>query len=488
MRYRFAVLIAIASLGRAQEARPHPCEVRGVRGGALCATLPVWENREARTGRRIELNIVILPALNKDHAADPLFLLHGGPGAAATELAPAYARHPLRKRRDIVMVDQRGTGGSHRLQCDFFGDPPDLQRLVAGEFPLDQVRECRERLEKIADLTQYTTAVAMDDIDEARQWLGYAKINIWGGSYGSLAAQVYLRRHEASVRAVVLQGVLPADELAVLHHALAGQRAIDILFEKCRTDAQCNAAYPHLHEDFAAMFQRVREGAEAVVHDADGRVTRVRPGVEALAEGIRHRLYGDTGNALAGMIHRAAAGNLGPIVQAAVDAQLALDRQLANGLLLSVSCAEHIPYITDEMAARETAGTFLGDLRIREQQAACAQWVRGQVPPDVHTPVRSNVPVLLISGNRDPVTPPSFAERVAKQLPNSLHVVFPEASHGGEGECGRDLMTAFIERGSVQGLDTSCVTARETSFPIVAAAAGIVMVALVIWIQRRRKW
>ncbi len=486
MRFRAVVLIAMAGLGRAEEARPHSCEVRGVPGKALCATLPVWENREAKTGRRIELNIVILPALNKDHAADPLFLLHGGPGAAATALAPAYARHPLRERRDIVMIDQRGTGGSHALQCDFYGDPPDLQRIVTTQFPIEQVQACRERLAKIADLAQYTTAAAMDDVDETRQWLGYSKINLWGGSYGSLAAQVYLRRHEASVRAVVLEGVLPADELAVLHHASAGQRAIDILFERCRAEAECNSAYPHLPEDFAAMFQHVRDGAETVVHDADGRSAHVRPGVGALAEGIRHRLYTDTGNALAGMIHRAAAGNLAPIVQAAVDAQLALDGQLAMGLLLSVSCAEHIPYITDAMAASETAGTFLGDLRIREQQAACAQWVRGQVPEDVHTLVRSNVPVLLMSGNRDPVTPPSFAERVAKQLPNSLHVVFPEASHGIAGECGSDLKTQFIERGSVQGLDTSCVTARKANLPTIAGAAGVVMVALVIWLQRRQ--
>jgi pimeloyl-ACP methyl ester carboxylesterase len=144
-------------------------------------------------------------------------------------------------------------------------------------------------------------------------------------------------------------------------------------------------------------------------------------------------------------------------VQAAIDAQIALDQQLALGLLLSVSCAEHLPYITDEMAARETAGTFLGDLRIRSQRAACAQWVRGDVPPDVHAPVKSKVPVLLLSGHRDPVTPPSFGERVAANLPNSRHIVFPEASHGVQNQCGRDLMAAFLERGTVQGLNTSCV-------------------------------
>jgi pimeloyl-ACP methyl ester carboxylesterase len=481
-----AALLAAALPACAAEARPHACEVAGVAGEALCATLPVWENRDAKSGRRIDLNIVILPALSNDHAPDPLFLLHGGPGAAATDLAPSFARHPVRERRDIVMIDQRGTGGSNPLQCNFFGDPPDLQRLVTSEFPVDQVRACRQRLEKIADLTQYTTAIAMDDIDEARRWLGYGKIDLWGGSYGSMAAQVYLRRHEAGVRAVVLEGVAPVDELIPLHHAAAGQRAIAILFDKCRAEPQCNTAYPHLREDFAAMFQRVRDGAEVTVHDRLGRSARVRPGVEALAEGIRHRLYGDTGNALAGMIHRAAAGDLAPIVQAAVDAEIALDSQLAEGLLLSVSCAEQLPYITDAMAARETSGTFLGDLRIRDQQAACAQWVRAPVPPDVHTLVRSNVPVLLISGYRDPVTQPSFAERVAQQLPNSRHLVFPEASHGGTGACGRDLIARFIGRGSAQGLDVSCVTARAASLPMASGAALAALVALVVWVQRRR--
>src|SRR5262249_29408914 len=144
----------------AGESRPHPCEVRGER--ALCATLPVWENRTTKSGRRIELNIVILPALEKDHAPDPLFLLHGGPGAAATDLAPIYFRHPARRRRDIVMIDQRGTGGSPPLACDFYGNPPDLQRLMTSECPLDQVRACRDRLAKSADLTQYTTAIAVD--------------------------------------------------------------------------------------------------------------------------------------------------------------------------------------------------------------------------------------------------------------------------------------------------------------------------------------
>jgi hypothetical protein len=275
--------------------------------------------------------------------------------------------------------------------------------------------------------------------------------------------------------------VAPADELLVLHHAAAGQRAIDLLIERCRAD------YPHLREDFNAMVERVRQGAEVVVHDREGHEARVRPSVEVLAEGIRHRLYADTSDALARMIHGAASGDLAPIVQAAIQAEIGLDNRLAMGLLLSVTCAEHIPYITGEMAARETAGTFLGDLRIRDQQSACAQWVRGEVPPDVHTLVCSRVPVLLMSGYRDPVTPPSFGDRVASQLANSRHVVFPDASHSGGGECERGLMTDFIRRGTVQGLDTSCVAPGRRASGLKKIAGGIAVGLTVLALGWRRR-
>ena len=444
-----------ARTARCEEVRPHPCDAPGA-GRALCATFPVWENRTAKSGRKLDLHVVILPALQANRLPDPLFVLDGGPGAAATRLAPVFARHPVRARRDIVLIDQRGTGESNRLDCDFYGDPPDLQRLMTSEFPLQQVRECRQRLEKVADLTQYTTSIAVDDFDEARQWLGYEKINLWGGSYGSRAAQEYVRHHESRVRSAVLEGVVPPDEFLPLHHAWAAQRAMNIFFDRCRTDGACRSKYPHLAEDFLRMFERVRVGAEVTVRDTTGRSVRVRPSVLQLAEGIRHRLYGDTGDALAGMIHQAAAGNLAPVVEAAIEAELSL-QGLADGLLLSVSCTEDIPYITDAMAARETAGTFLGELRIREQRAACAEWTRGAAPRDIHEMLRTQVPVLLISGYRDPVTPPEFAERVAAKLANKLHVVFPNGAHGGEGACGRNLVTDFVERGSAVGISLSCV-------------------------------
>jgi pimeloyl-ACP methyl ester carboxylesterase len=452
----------------AVESKPHACQVQGITDDVLCATFTVWENRDRKSGRKIGLNIVVLPALGTDRVSDAIFILHGGPGAAATDLASGLARfRALRARRDIVLVDQRGTGGSNPLDCDLYGDPPDLQKMTGSSFRVEAVRACRERLAKIADLGMYTTAYGMDDVDDVRKWLGYDKINVWGGSYGTVSAQVYLRMHGSHVRSVVLASVAPVDELIPLHHAWAGQRAVDILFDKCRADADCNAAYPNLREEFRAIFDRVRKGVEVEIRSPDGQTVRVRPSVSAFAEGIRHSLYYDDGRSFPAMIHRAASGDLAPMIEKGIEANLNLHKILSTGMNLSVTCAEDIPYIDDATLARETANTFLGDLRVQEQRAACREWVRGTVPSDVHQLVKSDVPVLLISGERDSVTPPSFAARVAKQLPNSLHIVFPEASHGNWGTCGNRIWADFIDRGTVQGLDVSCVSAQKpTKFVI----------------------
>ncbi|MFL6235240.1 MAG: alpha/beta fold hydrolase, partial [Thermoanaerobaculia bacterium] len=213
----------------AVEVKPHPCRVPNYDQEVLCATYPVWENRETRRGRKIGLNIVILPALGPDKQPDPIFELGGGPGDAITQIAGFEARSELRQKRDIVLVDQRGTGRSNRLQCSFYGEPADFRRAARELFPPEAVRRCRARLEKVADLSQYTTFAFADDLNEVRQWLGYGKINLNGGSYGTNMAQVYWRLHPETVRSVVLVGVLRLKSYIPLAHAYAGQRALDLL-------------------------------------------------------------------------------------------------------------------------------------------------------------------------------------------------------------------------------------------------------------------
>jgi len=468
-------LIGTALLGAprtpvpAVEVKPHACRVDGISKEVLCATYPVWEDRDRKAGRKIGLNIVILPALDADKPSEPIFFFHGGPGAGATELAPGLSvSQALRAHRDIVLIDQRGTGGSNPLDCDVYGDPEDLQKVVGDTFPSEAFRACRERLEKIADLRMYTTAPSVDDVDEVRQWLHYDMINVWGGSYGTISAQVYMRRHGASVRSALLASVAPVDELIPLHHAWAGQRAVDEIFQKCHADAACEVAFPHLREEFQTIFDRVRKGVDVEVHDRAGGTVRVRPSVSGFADGLRHSLYYDDGASFPLKIHRAAQGDLAPLVQTAIDAEISLRRRLSMGMNLSVTCAENVPFIDDATLARETANTFMGDLRVKEQRAGCKAWVRGPVPADVHELVHFDAPVLLISGGRDSVTPPAFAERARKYMPNSVHVVFPESSHGNWGACGARIQVAFFERGAVKGLDVSCAAAQKPTKFVVA--------------------
>ncbi|HEX3555405.1 MAG TPA: alpha/beta fold hydrolase [Thermoanaerobaculia bacterium] len=191
---------------------PHPCKVPGLNEEVRCASYAVWEDRAAKKGRKIGINVVILPAKGPDKAPDPLFFFGGGPGQGIAGEAPGLAESPARQKRDVVLVDQRGTGRSNPLDCELWGHPLDLRQAAGDVFPIAAVRACKAKLEKVADLRLYTTPLAMDDVDEVRAWLGYGKVNLSGGSYGTRAAEVYLQRHPQSVRTVTLLAVAPLDE------------------------------------------------------------------------------------------------------------------------------------------------------------------------------------------------------------------------------------------------------------------------------------
>jgi pimeloyl-ACP methyl ester carboxylesterase len=443
--------------GGPAEVKPHPCRVPDYDQDVLCATYPVWENRETRQGRKIGLNIVILPALGSDKQPDPIFEFGGGPGQAITGNADGYAQSGLRQKRDFVLIDQRGTGGSNPLHCAFYGEPADPRRAVGDLLPVDAVRKCRERLEKVADLSQYTTAAFADDVNEVRQWLGYGKINLSGGSYGTRMAQVYWRRYPETVRSVVLIGTSPLDSYIPLAHAKAGQRALGLLLGECASQPECRATFPDTEADLKAVKERVDKGVTVTLTNPDtGEKHEVRPTWGLIAEGIRFLMYGQGAANLPLQISKAAQGDLVPLVQMAVGRRLNIMEGLDWGLCLSVTCAEDLPFITEEMIHQKTPGTYLGDYRIRQQKAACEVWPRGKAAADIHEPVRSNIPVLLISGERDPVTPPEGAEQASRYMINRLHVVVPRGSHGAIGECTNNLIRDFTDRASVQGLDPSC--------------------------------
>lgn len=451
-----------------------PCALEGHHGAkvaARCGFFETWENRAARSGRKLRLKVIVLPATAAHPAPDPIFFFGGGPGEAITmEARDTEDWMELRRHRDFVFIDQRGTGEPDRLGCRLGGDDADLQTYLGEMFPAGAVKACREELEKKYDLTLYTTDIAMDDIDDARAWLGYGKINLVGGSYGTRAAQVYLRRHPDSVRTVILNGVVPMDEALPISHAAGGQRSLDLLLGWCDADAACHRAFPGVRKDLAAVLERLSQGPVRVEvrHPATHAKVTVAVSREIVADGIRFNLYSTSGGArLPRLIHEAAGGDLAPLAQAAIDARLGVIDILAHGMFFSVTCAEDIPFIDPAQIAARTAGSFLGDYRVRQQMAACAAWAQAKVPAEHREAVHSGVPVLLVSGERDPVTPPEFARRAAQFLTNSLLVTVPFGGHADSPGCVEDLERDLIEKGSVQGLDPSCVAGiKRTPFEV----------------------
>ncbi len=466
----FCLATAIAGQGDKTTARLElsPCDLPGVKEKVRCGTYEVFEDRAARKGRKISLKVVVFPAIGPTGEPDPFVYIPGGPGSSATEDAPGVAQQfvAIRAHRDLVFIDQRGTGGSHPLDCDFF-NPADPQSYFGYFFPLEDVRKCRTQLEAKANLTLYTTPIAMDDLDEVRAALGYERLNIFGGSYGTRAALVYLKRHPAHVRTVTLQGVAPTNQFMPKDFPQANERALQGIIAECAADEACNKAFPNLRDETKAVLRRLLQGpidVEISIPNPGAAATnsKVKLSRDLAAEAIRYMLYNPVAASRVPMvIHQAAQANFLPLAQAAFNYRRNLVATGSNGMYLSITCAEDLAWIKPGEGERLGTDTFLGDYRLRQQREACALWPRATLPKDYSQPTKADAPVLILTGEWDPVTPPAHGDAVAKSLPNSLHVVVPHGAHGLGGllgiECVWQLQSQFVERGAVKGLDTECV-------------------------------
>lgn len=436
-----------------------PCNMPAITKQALCGKYEVFEDRAAKAGRKIALNMILLPALGAKPAPDPIFYFAGGPGGAATMYATASFMTRLRRERDVVLVDQRGTGGSNQLACKLYGDKDDMSAYFGIQLPVEKVRACRTELEKSANLKLYTTPIAIDDLDEVRGALGYDRINVYGGSYGATAALVYLRQHPDHVRTVSVANVAAPEAKIPLSFARGVQHAMDRLFEDCAADSACHAAFPNLRSEFEALLKQFDRGPVEVMatNVFTGQQQRISITRDAFLENIRASLYvPKVTSALPLLIHLGAQGNLSPLASTAFQVVYQIVNQISIGMQLSVICAEDVPYITEDEIKRESAESFYGDSRVRTVMRACAEWPRGSVPASFVIPVSGNAPVLLVSGDIDPVTPPWLGEAAARHLSNSRHLVVHNATHNAY-ECLDNIFADFIDKGSAQGLDVSCV-------------------------------
>jgi pimeloyl-ACP methyl ester carboxylesterase len=425
------------------------CEIRDVDGRVLCGTFEVPENRQRPNDRRIGLRVVILKATGDTPQPDAFVPLAGGPGQAATALAAMDARiyADIRRNRDIVLVDVRGTGGSNPLHCDIVSPPwvttPDVM-------PPGAIRACRDALTQRADLRMYTTEQIARDLDELRAALGIERWNVFGASYGTRLAQEYTRAFGPRVRTLTLHGVAAPSLTIPLPYARDSQATVDRLFDQ------------QTRKDLAAVLAALaKEPAKVSIDSLDVMVSAGN-----LSEALRHMLYNaGAAPAAAQMIRAAAAGDFTPAAREVLRERRTFSHDFALGLFLSVTCAEDVARIDEAAIPAASHGTFLGDYRVRQQIEACRNWDVGTAPPTLATPLTSDVPALLISGEVDPVTPPRMGAEVARTLPNGRHVVL--ARHGHTLSIGRGCMRAalakFVDSGTTAAIDFSCVP-RVTEF------------------------
>ncbi|MEA2166266.1 MAG: hypothetical protein QOK37_4393 [Thermoanaerobaculia bacterium] len=452
---RLALLIALALPLTAQKSvfvtMPCPPDLKAP--SVRCGTIAVPEDAKLEGGRTVDLNVVVIGATHPTANAVPLFHLDGGPGIAATNAAGFYAGPGgmYKETRDIVVFDQRGTGGSNALHCP----------AIEHRHPLDDmyttadVIACRDALRSRADLSRYSTEVAASDIDRVRSALGYAQVDLWAISYGTRLAQAYMKQFTTRVHRAVLTGFTPLDYRAPLYHAVNAQRVIDLILYECQRDRTCSARYPNLRHEWQSLLHALDETPVKIETASGTKVLRRGP----FAEALRSFLYTAAAQRqLPFLIHAAASGDFAPFLAILPKGA----SPFADGLYLSIACSEGAARIKGGEVAPVTNGTALGDYRLRQELDACAEWPKYAVPEDFYTPQKASPPVLVIAGSMDPVGAPEWSDAYCTALPNCRLVTIPNLGHGPfdldvwtAGGCFDELSTAFYK--DPASLDPSCV-------------------------------
>ena len=446
------------------------CEWPGFAGEVWCGTLEVPEDRAAPAGRALSLRIAVLPATGDSGSlADAVTFLAGGGVAPATRYVPflANAAPRLREDRDIVLVDQRGTGESNPLDCDL----PQPHEVEGGtdagpryqEAYLGALAECREAVGQRADPTLYTTWNAADDLDAVREWLGYEQLSLWGASYGTKLARVYMRRHPGRVRAAVLHGVVPIEWSMWPDLFVAADSAFSELMALCAADSACAASYPDLEERFEDLAQRLEErpiplGVPLAGAPAD--TVEVRFDRRSLAGLVVGMLRSSrAARSLPAVVDELSRGDYERISSMQ---RPGVPSSIPRGVYLSIACTEELSRLTDADRERARRPTRLGAGEwFEEEIRECEVWGQGTPPPGFWAPVKSDTPVLLLTGSEDYVTPPSYAERIAGRLPNASVRVVPQRGHDDVDSCVAALIENFLIQGRDTDPDLACPEDRE---------------------------
>ena len=441
-----------------------PCSLpspspRGEPLEAQCTTFAVPEDRSKPGGRSIALNIAWIPPRNTgDPATDPVFFLAGGPGQAAVATFPALAPvfNDVMKDRGIVLVDQRGTGKSNPLNCkneaseQFGSDPAAARTWIEG---------CIAELSAKADLRRYTTTDAVADLEAVRKAIGADKVNLVGVSYGTRMAQQYTLRHPQHVRTVTLDSPVP--NTLGLGNIFAGNldSALQAQFALCKESPACKGRMGDPRAELQSVLTRLRANPVQVTYrdGSTGEEVTETMTADHVAGLVRMYSYMPAAGALLPqLIHEASQGRYANLMALAKMMQSDMQDAMSMGMQMSVICTEDAASM---VTRAEDADTVLGNRMVEAMAAMCQAWPKGDKPADFNTPLKGDLPVLVLTGEFDPVTPPRYGEQIANTgLPNARWLNLKGQGHNVIGAgCMPKLFAQFIEKADAKALDAKCL-------------------------------
>ena len=465
MRCRLTALAALLSLASVSNALElEDCRISAGPSApginARCGTLVTPEDPASPDGNTIEIRVAVVPALDLDPRPDPVVPIAGGPGGSSIEMYATQrgAFEALRRTRDILLVDQRGTGESSLMDCE--SDDELVQGSYSDELTIELTQECLEQLPH--DPRFFTTSVAVRDLETVREALGYPSLNLYGVSYGTRVAQHYARRYPETTRTVVIDGVIPSGLALGPDIALESQQALDEVFARCAEEPACNEAFPELDKTLARVLSELSDNPVDILLPSpiSGSPDELTVSDAELAVAIRLLLYDPNSIALIPlMISEAGKGNLTPLSAAFQMVAESLSGSMAVGMHNSVVCTEDVPFYDDESIDYSALDdSYMGPDQLSALKAICSVWPSGILDDGFREPLRYDGPVLLLSGDADPITPPDYAVEAMGALRNARHIALTNQGHGVIGiGCMSRLVADFVESEDAQAIDSECL-------------------------------
>jgi pimeloyl-ACP methyl ester carboxylesterase len=436
-----------------------PCRVAGVSEQARCISVDVAESPRDPTGRRLRIRVVVLPARGPAPQYEPLVLIQGGPGVPGTLMAQNFQqREVLRDRRDLIFFDQRGTGGSRSLNCAFL----DRFNFLGALFPAGHVSACRHAVARQAEAAAYTSTTSVDDLEAIRKALGVDSWSLAGFSFGTRLAQLYARKYPRRVKAVILDGVVPFDVVLTADLAQSMERSLDIVVRRCERDAQCGKTYPDTRHALVRLSRQLDKAPVPVsVTDSDGRTLSGPFSRWDFAYALRGMLYGPLAASIPAWVAAAERTNdFSAFARVYWQRTRWVGDSTSLPLHLGVYCSEDLPFTDSTTAVRRAQGTLIGPRYYLEYRAGCAAWPMPRAAAELRQPWTSNIPTLLFSGERDPVTPPEYGTRVASHLTSGRHIILRGGGHAEQSPCKTQVMAMFLND-PARELVKTCLDAHD---------------------------